>query len=1373
MRRYFLCFISLFVLAVLGASAQSVMLLSSKQGLSNSCIRNIYEDSRHNIWVTTQSGLNRFDGVKVNVYRHEVGDPNSLLHDESTFVLECDSNTMLIGTAAGLQVFDLMTDSFTSLPFINEGGDTIRPRVVSIARIEDGKRYVACMAGYGHCYLDRDEDGLWTLTPTADFQTEEGHSTPVQLFEDKEQKLWLINDRHVVYRKTAKGFKKYPEVPNALKLSMSVSKKLYVATVTDGIYVYNSEADRFDQVATGAEVGGVVCGFNPWTLGRMFISTDGKGVRVFNENTGQVTQSTLIVSDFDLASSNVKDAIGDSFGNVWIGVYWKGLVVKPVNQSPFEYIGRNSITKNAIGTNAVFALAPNGDGQVWVGTDNDGLYLMAADGSSSKHWDWKTNAGMPHAFSSIHCISPMNLLLGTYSDGLWQMKNGNISLVTRDIPHIFEVQPARDPGCYWIATLGNGFYHYNLSTGHFIQYTADWSRGEEGTKIIGNPYVTTLMQIDRRLYAGTADGLVICDVESGGVIKNASQKILSGMTIRHMALSEDGSTLWIGTNAGLVELDRKSLETQIYTTVDGIPNNNVVAVAIEDGTLWLSTDLGLAYMDKDTGHFNCFYSDDGLQDNEFSRGAVLVRKGRFYFGGIGGMTYFDTKVLEQWQEGSEHRSHLKLNEVYVGGKAVHYGDFSGSYMILQGLLEDCGRIDLCHTDNHFTLELCVEGISNQHIEYEYSVNDGPWMSQATNNSLIVFENLEPGTYHIRLRALTFGLISEEREFIAVIHPAWYESWWAKAIYAALFVLLCWLVLAIVRRQMLARRAEERHRHMEELNEAKIQFFMNISHEIRTPMTLIMAPLEKLLSTDKDEERQRNYKLIKQNSNRILRLINQTMDVRKIEQGKFSLDYHSVELVSFLQGIFDVFTSNAESRNIDYQFIHEGIDSYPVYVDGENMDKVVMNLLSNAFKFTPDGGKITLVLEGLQRRFTLKVMDSGVGISDEEKPIIFDRFYSTPHQKGNIGTGIGLNLASMLVKLHQGTIEVADNPEGQGTVFTVNMPKGDKSLCAFRPYAKKEKAARAEEAKVADEKSEKQPEEQTKEQVTEQTAESKQEEVDAETAPLLTIQKPTDTHRKNAVLVEDDESIRQYVHSELSSDLVIHSCSNGQEAWDYIISHPGKVDVVISDIMMPVMDGLTLCQKLKSNFNTNHVPIILMTALGSDADRIVGITNGADAYVSKPFNIDVLRTTVVQLMKSRQLLQGKFHGDKQQEEKIDKVELESPDEHLMKRVMKVINENMDNSELSVEVIADKVGISRVHFYRKMKDLTGQAPRDFVKYVRLKEAARLLSEKKLDITGVSIATGFKSLSAFSTNFKSLYGLSPTEWVKKMEQEQEKEE
>lgn len=256
--------------------------------------------------------------------------------------------------------------------------------------------------------------------------------------------------------------------------------------------------------------------------------------------------------------------------------------------------------------------------------------------------------------------------------------------------------------------------------------------------------------------------------------------------------------------------------------------------------------------------------------------------------------------------------------------------------------------------------------------------------------------------------------------------------------------------------------------------------------------------------------------------------------------------------------------------------------------------------------------------------------------------------------------------------------------------------------------------------------------------------------------------PNSTPTHNVLLVDDDSDVRQYIESELSSSVNLHLCSNGQEALDYVLQNPEKVDLVISDVMMPVMNGMSLCQRLKSNFNTTHIPIVLLTALGDDSARIEGLSIGADAYLSKPFNVDVLRSTVLNLLKSRHQLKGKFNADLQQEEKIDKKEIESPDEHLMKRVMKVINDNLDNPELSVELIADKVGISRVHFYRKMKDLTGQPPRDFLKYIRLKEAARLLSEKKQDITGVSVATGFKSLSAFSTNFKAMYGVSPKEYA-----------
>lgn len=1326
-----------------GAAAQNVLFFGSKQGLSNSRISTLCEDSRHNIWITTQNGLNRYDGVKMNTYRHEEGNPGSLLHNESTCVMELEDGKMLVGTEQGVQLYDYATDRFTLVPFLSLEGDTTTLRVVNICRIK-GSRVVVCVAGYGHGELRKGDDGRMWVEQSVEFNTGEEQGNPVQMVEDRRGRLWIVNSRHNLYVQTQGGFRKHDELEEVRKLCVSSSGRLYAATQRTGIYVLDEKAGRFVLVADAEEVGGEVYGFNPWTDGRLFICTDGTGLKVYDERTGKVTPSTIKVNDFDLAASNVKDAIGDAFGNVWVGIYWKGVLMKPVNQSAFEYVGQYSITKNTIGNNAVFAISPSADGRIWLAADNDGLYLLSADGTVSTHWSRAADPSMPQAFTAVQSVDERTLLLGSYSDGLWQMKDGRFSLLTREVNRIFDIAPAAESGCYWIATMGGGFYYYNLVTG---RCSADLSRGDERTGGISNTYVYTLLSMADRLYVGTADGLAVCEVEPGGRIAKASRRVLDRTAVRHIVASADGQTLWVGTDVGLVRLDAKTLAARTYTTADGLPINHVSSLCIDGSQLWIGTDFGLSCMDMKAETFTNFFVDDGLQDNEFSRGAALAMDGKLYFGGIGGLTYFDAKTMHKWQN-ERRRLTLRLIDLHVGSRTMHKGDLSGRYEVMNDVIDRCERIELCHTDNHFTLELGVTGLPNQHVDYEYSVNGDEWDTQGGGGRL-VFDNLQPGTYRIRIRARAGGAVSDERVLVAVVNPAWYASTWAKVIYSLLALLAVWLIVIYAKRLLQARQLMERHKQQEEMNEARIQFFMNISHEIRTPMTLILAPLEKLIGSDSNADRQRAYKLMKQNAKRILRLINQMMDVRKIEQGKFLLDYRQVELVGFLQNIFDVFVTNAQSRGIAYDYVHDA-DAMHVFVDPDNTDKIVMNLLSNAFKFTPDGGRITLRLDEEQGdRFRISVTDSGVGISDEDKPKVFDRFYSAQRQNGYIGTGIGLNLTSMLARLHNGTVAVADNPEGQGTQFTVSMPVGDQSLLRMKPEPSAQEPAGAADG------------------IGEMEG---MDSIEKDTAELLTIGKPADTHKRNALLVEDDEAIRQYVHSELSADLLVHTCTNGQEAWDYIVSHPGKVDIVVSDIMMPVMDGMTLCQKLKQNFNTNHIPIVLMTALGSDSDRIAGITNGADAYVSKPFNIDVLRTTVVQLLKSRQLLQGKFHGDRQHEEKIDRVEIESPDEHLMKRVMKTINENMDNPELSVEMIADKVGISRVHFYRKMKDLTGQAPRDFLKYVRLKEAARLLSEKKLDITGVSIATGFKSLSAFSTNFKSLYGLSPSEWVKKMQKEEE---
>lgn len=1349
MKRFNLTIFFLLYLSTLISQAQNVLFFNSKQGLSNTCIHSLYEDSRHNIWITTQNGLNRYDGAKMNSYQHIDGDENSLLFNDATATYEFDRDNIIIGTGIGLQIFHYPTNKFTYIPFMRTEKDTLHVRIEGIYCIDDvknGKRFLLTFSGYGCGEIKQDKNGKFTLNYIDEFITEENHASPIMFFQDPRKNVWLINSNRHVCKRTGTKFKTY-NVADALRMVASSSGKLYVITSNSGLYVYNSKADSFRQIATREELGGVVYGFNSWTNNRLLISTDGGGLRIFDETTGKISQSNIKINDFDLATSNVKDAIRDKNGNVWVGIYWKGVMMKPSTPSAFdfEYVGRHSIGKNTIGTNSITSMAlAHDDNHLWVATDNDGIYYMNADGSASHHYGKASNPNAPANFTAIHTAPASTLYLGTFFEGLWKMNGGQFNMLTKDINQIFDIQSA-DNDNLWIATIGNGFFYYTPSTGKYIRYSTGLTENSSNVNLSINPYVYCILPHRNQIIVGTADGLCFFTHDGNGTVNKKSETVLRAMATKHIAISPDGKYIWAGTNTGLYRITNDKQHKVEHMGVFGNTSiKSCESLIIDDQYIWAGTDDGLYRLDTEKNELVRFVSEDGIQDNEFTRGAVLAYKNKLYFGGISGLTYFNPKSVIK-SNLSEQKPKLRLIDLIVNGRVIHSGDMSGAYNILDAVFDDCGEFELNHRDNHFAVELMLEGFTNMHINYEYSYDGEHWINQSGSDNRIIFDNIKPGSYTLYIKGTAFGVESEVRKLHFVVHSAWYASSLAKFIYFLLFLVICYLAYIYAKRQITARKLIAQTRQLEEINEARMQFFMNISHEIRTPMTLILAPLERLINSDKDPEHQRNYGIMKQNSNRILRLVNQMMDVRKIEQGKFLLHYGKVELVSFIQNIYEVFYTNAQSRHIEYLFEHD-IDTLNVFIDSDNTDKIVMNLLSNAFKFTADGGKITIKLtttdnEQGEKQFKLEVCDNGAGIKDEDKPKVFDRFYSGKHKNGYIGTGIGLNLTSMLVNLHKGTITVSDNPEEHGTLFVVTMPVGDETNLSTPILGTANN--------------------------TEPSTENKQTENTPETT-TTTHQNDDVKKEYNVVVVEDDEAIRQYLRSEFEGELSIREFSHGQEAWDYILANPKNVDIVISDVMMPVMDGLTLCQKVKSNFLTNHIPIILMTALGSDSDRIVGLTNGADAYVAKPFNIDILRTTAINLMNTRRLLQGRFKSEQLQEENIDKFEIESPDENLMARVMKVINENMDNEELSVEMIADKVGISRVHFYRKMKELTGQAPREFLKYIRLKEAARLLSSKKMDITGVSIACGFKSPSSFSTYFKSLYGLSPSEWMKKMTSE-----
>jgi signal transduction histidine kinase/AraC-like DNA-binding protein len=565
-------------------------------------------------------------------------------------------------------------------------------------------------------------------------------------------------------------------------------------------------------------------------------------------------------------------------------------------------------------------------------------------------------------------------------------------------------------------------------------------------------------------------------------------------------------------------------------------------------------------------------------------------------------------------------------------------------------------------------------------------------------------------------------------------PPWYLSLWAILLYVGLSLIFVWFLTTLIKGK-LYRQAESKRRRDEHINEAKLQFFTNISHEIRTPMTLIVNPLEKLIAESKDASLRKKYVMIYRNAQRILRLVNQLMDIHKLDKGQMKLHFRETEIVGFIEETMFPFDYLSRKKNIAFNFVHPDERLY-VWIDPDNFDKVLLNILSNAFKYTHDNGSITISLERDATHFTISVTDNGIGIDESDLEDIFERFYRVNNDltNANFGTGIGMHLARSLVKMHHGTITAAGRDDATGTRFTVRLPLGSKHLSVGELESssgfREALSGPSSEARVFG---------------------------DAEAE-----ERPRSKTRYRVLVVDDERDIREYIKGELAPLFRVSEAADGKSALEIVLNQ--GVDLVISDILMPGMDGMELVRRIKQNININHIPVILLTSKVSDESRIEGLDVGADGYITKPFNTEVLRSTAMNLLENRERLRNSFAGQQLIEDMTRRIELKSVDEQLMERVMDFINDNISNSDLSVEILASGVGMSRVHLHRRLKYLTGQSAGDFIKAIRLRQAASLLGEGKFTVSEVAYATGFSNLSHFSNSFKEFYGMSPTAYVNK---------
>ena len=1338
------------------AWAQSGKLFNTDNQLSSNLATQVFQDKSGFIWIATRNGLNTYDGYNITVIKKDMSIFLGLNSNYINSIAQDEKEHILLGTNNSLLEFT--GSEFLKIPMLDSKGKELTTYVKQIYPLRN-KDVAVATSGYGIMLKKLDAQECHAMKGEVE-KLKYIH----KLLEDKRGRLWIITEDGKLYRKETNGRVTShfagTEGVGAQDIRQDALGNLYLASKNQGVYLLRAESNVFTRISSigNLPIESIYISRN----NKLYIGCDGLGIYVYDPQTGFLQDNPLFSRLVNLAKSKVTSIIEDNQGNIWVSMLQKGVFMQRNIQNDFNYMGFRLGNLNVIGENCVTSLSINQGNQVWVGTDKDGLYIFnIATQSVEGHF-------LNQSTVLTLCKDQQGRTwVGTYTDGLGYLDAAGsfhpVDLGISKSVGIFDIK--QDPqGNIWIATMGEGLFCLQKD-GSRRNYKAKYG-ADNNLKVnsLPNDYLIkmALSKDGNHVYVATSVGLACLDRKRNSWVSTFKGiNCLNKNSFSHCVFVDSKDHVWYGTEDGAFCFDfRKGIKPKLYTTANGLTDNCVASITEDyQGNIWLGTIKGLNKLALKSGTITKFYAESGLQSNEFSDASVCTTQDgkTILMGGSGGLNWFQADQVRQhpWQ------AKVVISGFILNNKMVTPGMKSGSYTITDNWSTFSRDFQLSHEDNTFTLQLSTFTYNDvEQISYVYSINGDAWRTVPAGQNELAFSHMAPGSYKYRIKAICNGYETPVKEFTIIVHPAWYASIWAKLFYLLLLIAAIMLYLRHRKHQMEDKLILQQHIHAEEMGEAKIKFFMNISHEIRTPLTLIITPLLSLIKEDKEPHRQGIYEIIRKNSERILHLINQMMDLRKIDKGQMMMRMCQTDMVAFINEEYELFRQQALAKNIDFEYQHDS-EELPVWIDRNNFDKVIINILSNAFKFTPTAGHILLSLTHTDHHAYISIKDSGIGIPKDKLETIFQRFYQSPSDPNdrNIGTGIGLDLTRSLVELHYGSISARNN-EGEkgskfehGSEFIIRIPLG-------KDHLKPEELINEEEIK------EKQNQELAEVEQLEQEVKEAEDTGNATSISDMPEKTPASTsasargNKAEIVIVEDEEDIQDYLKAQLASDFKIRTYPNGKVALNEILKN--KPDLIISDVMMPEMDGTTLCTKLKANINTNDVPIILLTAKSREEDQLEGLQTGADAYILKPFNMEILRRTIINLLTMRRTLKNKFTGKESQEEKVEQRKIQTPDDALMQRVMEVINENISDSDLSVDMIAQKVGISRVHLHRKMKELTNQTPHSFIRNIRLQQAAKLLKDGKQSITDVMYICGFSNSASFSTMFKNLYGCSPREYM-----------
>lgn len=1311
--------ISLFIaiLFSLHISAEVGRLFTSDK-ISSLLISSIVQDKNGYVWVGTQNGLNRFDGYGFTEYKHREGVVNTLKHNNITTLFVDRGGRLLVGTPKGLSCYDGGTDAFVSLGMA--GSQDFQPRITRMAQRRNGNILIGT-SGYGlfelpvngktanHCkrYCNGGTDDYYPAIHVDTkgrfwkgdnvgrifcysdngkllLKVQPGYGLPIAILDDNAGGVFVVCRNGVV------GFS------NVLRKSLGISAAPHVISSAVNTHSYG-----------------------------LLLGTD-HGLKKVDVKSLALETVPMKSGDLDFLTVNISSLLEDGQRNLWLGMPGRGLLLKSHWQQGFvNWSFRDQGIR--VGS-TISSLAKAADGGLWVSLRGNRLFHFSSDGQIDR------SLSAPKGLSVVYRDKLGRLWVGA-GTSLYGMDEatGNMSLRKNVDCDFISCITDDGHGTLCVSAFGNGIVLYDTKTGSVRRHSMMDTEKSNGT--LCNDWVFfTLYDHAGLLWLATSSGVSCYDPKKESFKVYGWQNVMDGYACLSLSEDKDGNIL-IGTDRGLFRFDRKKNKVHPFPESGEMGDKTIYAVTTQpDGDVWCSSSMGIWHYRASDGRLVGHINDNGLYEREFVENVLQrLNDGRIVFGNSVSLVVFDPKSVSA---NVKKPSGVFLTKMIVGGQTVNCSTFSGNKKIIKQPISESRHFTLEYADNSFAMEFSnFDFCDAANLTLEYRLNGDKWSRNQRGVNSITFNHLQSGSYKLQVRVDENGQYSSVQEYTIVIRAPWYRSLVAYIMYVLVIVgVTCYVIVRYRRRQKL------------QLEEEKMQLLINATHDIRTPLTLILSPLHQLMRRkDNDEEMMEKLGIIDHNSRRILNLVNQILDIRKIDKQQMRLQCQETDLVPFIENIFKVFESHAQERNINFVFSHP--KELKAWIDRAGFDKVVQNLLSNAFKFTPDGGEVAISLkEGSDDallpdkmslggkygagNFTLCVTDTGVGLRESDIPKLFNRFYQSVSNlaQGKDGTGIGLNLCKKIVEMHQGYIMARNRDDGaQGSLFVVTVPLGKEHLKHedLKPIL------------------------------------SDLKKVDGSAQDSR--QKVSNGKRPHILLVDDDAEITDYIHSELSAFYNFHSCQNGKEALHELLSENGDYDLVVSDIMMPEMDGFTLLRTIKSNPLLSHIPVFLLTSEAAVGNRLEGLQHGADAFLAKPFLIDELRATIDNVLAKAVRMKDRFSGaEEERKEQVEQRDVADNDKQLMDRVMQSINKNLDNSDYSVEQMADEVGLSRSQLHRKMKALTGITPSDFLRNLRLEQAARLLRERKSNVSQVAYSVGFNSLGNFSKAFKQHFGMPPTEYA-----------